>query len=245
MKNRILCITIITVVTLVQTLYVVYATSSYNAHEIIYDNTASGLESTTVNGAIQELYESATDYSSLQQRVSNLSSSKIDNVSPVLSGIPQVPTTSLSTYNSNYISNTNWVMSKISEYQNGIGKMWYGGSQDSGFTFGCNGGGCAYGYNSDASITITESGNYILLAAAQFTNESLTGTREVIIYGSDHTIQCKREIAAAQSANTLVSFGCIAHLDANETIYTSVDASDALDVEYSKIDTRLYAIKVH
>ena len=44
----------------------------YNSNEVSYNNNASGISSTNVQGAIDELYEHATDYTSMNTRVSVL-----------------------------------------------------------------------------------------------------------------------------------------------------------------------------
>ena len=44
----------------------------YNSNEVSYNNNASGITSTNVQGAIDELYEHATDYTSMNTRVSSL-----------------------------------------------------------------------------------------------------------------------------------------------------------------------------
>ena len=44
----------------------------YNSNEVSYNNNASGISSTNVQGAIDELYEHATDYTSMNTRVSAL-----------------------------------------------------------------------------------------------------------------------------------------------------------------------------
>ena len=46
----------------------------YNSNEVSYNNNASGITSTNVQGAIDELYEHATDYTSMNTRVSSLES---------------------------------------------------------------------------------------------------------------------------------------------------------------------------
>ena len=44
----------------------------YNSNEVSYNNNASGINSTNVQGAIDELYEHATDYTNMNTRVSAL-----------------------------------------------------------------------------------------------------------------------------------------------------------------------------
>ena len=44
----------------------------YNSNEVSYNNNASGITSTNVQGAIDELYEHATDYTNMNTRVSAL-----------------------------------------------------------------------------------------------------------------------------------------------------------------------------
>ena len=46
----------------------------YNANEVSYDNSTSHLNSTDVQGAINELYDAAQDYSSINTRVTGLES---------------------------------------------------------------------------------------------------------------------------------------------------------------------------
>ena len=46
----------------------------YNSNEVSYNNNSSGITSTNVQGAIDELYEHATDYNSMNTRVSALES---------------------------------------------------------------------------------------------------------------------------------------------------------------------------
>ena len=75
MKDRInikiICAMIITI--LISGLISVSANSNlFSSNEVIYENNKSGLSSTNVHGAVDELYAAATDYSDIKSRVSNL-----------------------------------------------------------------------------------------------------------------------------------------------------------------------------
>lgn len=75
------------------------ATKLYDSNEVGYDNTASGLASTDVQGAIDELYAAATDYSDMQTTVSGFDERITTN------------TNNISTLNSRYTSLNNTVTS--------------------------------------------------------------------------------------------------------------------------------------
>ena len=71
-KEKIVFI-ISTVMMVVASITTVFAANYlYNSNEVSYDNTNSGLESDNVQGAIDELYGHATDYTSIASRVSTL-----------------------------------------------------------------------------------------------------------------------------------------------------------------------------
>ena len=59
----------------------------YNSNEVSYNNNASGITSTNVQGAIDELYEHATDYTSMNTRVSALEGRFLYDTQSYFSGI--------------------------------------------------------------------------------------------------------------------------------------------------------------
>ena len=77
------------------------ATTMYQSNIVGYDNTTSGLNSNNVQDALDEVYNAATDYSSLAARVTNLETNFLDKVYPIgsiffstsLSTVSQVATT--------------------------------------------------------------------------------------------------------------------------------------------------------
>ena len=58
----------------------------YNSNEVSYNNNASGISSNNVQGAIDELYEHATDYTNMNTRVSSLEGIIKSNSTSELSG---------------------------------------------------------------------------------------------------------------------------------------------------------------
>ena len=66
----ILCIVMLFVSSMVSVMAV--SAYLYNSNEVSYNNNASGITSNNVQGAIDELYEHATDYTSMNTRVSAL-----------------------------------------------------------------------------------------------------------------------------------------------------------------------------
>ncbi len=59
------------------------ATTMYQSNIVGYDNTTSGLNSNNVQDALDEVYSAATDYTSLEARVTNLETNFLDKVYPV------------------------------------------------------------------------------------------------------------------------------------------------------------------
>ena len=66
----ILCIVMLFVSSMVSVMAV--SAYLYNSNEVSYNNSASGITSNNVQGAIDELYEHATDYTNMNTRVSAL-----------------------------------------------------------------------------------------------------------------------------------------------------------------------------
>ena len=66
---------------LFSTINVLANSYQYDSSDVQYDNTGSSLESTDVQGAVSELYQAATDYSSLDNRVINLETHFKNNAS--------------------------------------------------------------------------------------------------------------------------------------------------------------------
>ena len=61
-----------------------YATvTMYASNTVSYDNTTSGLNSTNVQGALDEIYVAATDYTSINSRLTALENTFLDKVYPV------------------------------------------------------------------------------------------------------------------------------------------------------------------
>ena len=61
-----------------------YATvTMYASNTVSYDNTTSGLNSTNVQGALDEIYVAATDYTSIDSRLTTLENNYISNIYPV------------------------------------------------------------------------------------------------------------------------------------------------------------------
>ena len=80
----ILCIVMLFVSSMVSVMAV--SAYLYNSNEVSYNNNASGLNSTNVQGAIDELYEHATDYNSMNTRVSALEGKFVDNPNITFNG---------------------------------------------------------------------------------------------------------------------------------------------------------------
>ncbi len=59
------------------------ATTMYESNTVGYDNTSSGLNSTNVQGALDELYGAATDYTDVIARLSALEAKVPDEIYPV------------------------------------------------------------------------------------------------------------------------------------------------------------------
>lgn len=75
-KERIITVLIASIVAILASAISAYAATSYlyNADEVSYDKTNSELTATDVQGAIDQLYTKATEYTSLTNRVSTIES---------------------------------------------------------------------------------------------------------------------------------------------------------------------------
>ena len=86
-RQRIISIISIVFILLSSTISVMAVSAYlYNSNEVSYNNNASGITSTNVQGAIDELYEHATDYTSMNTRVSSLEGVIKSNSTSELSG---------------------------------------------------------------------------------------------------------------------------------------------------------------
>ena len=59
------------------------ATTMYQSNTVGYDNTTSGLNSNNVQGALDEVYSAATNYTSVNSRLTALENNYLSNVYPV------------------------------------------------------------------------------------------------------------------------------------------------------------------
>ena len=75
-KSQIIFMIIFGVVTVILSLGTSYAANVYlyDSKDVSYNNTTSGIVSTDVQGAIDEVYAAATDYNSMNTRVTNIES---------------------------------------------------------------------------------------------------------------------------------------------------------------------------
>ena len=229
-------LSIIILVTIVQSLYVVYAVANYNAHEVLYNNSTSGLGSTNVNGAIEELYEASSNYSSLEARITNLQENKAPLANPSLTGVVKAPTTTAGT-NTTQIATTSFVNTAITNKKNGLGTIYY-------WSDTCEG-------DDECDLVgkkITSAGKYILFASAQFSDNSTTGYRGIYLTSTNSTLNddlskyCRIRERTAQSGYTILSFACVVTVP--EPLSISYWTEDDYSGNFTKIDARLYALKI-
>lgn len=80
-KENVLFIILTLIIMIVTSMATSYAVSDYlyNSNEVNYDNTSTGITSDNVQGAIDELYDNANDYASINSRVISLESHLLNN----------------------------------------------------------------------------------------------------------------------------------------------------------------------
>lgn len=133
MKKKTIIISMVIMFVMMITSITVSAAALINSKEVIYDNSKSGLKSTNVQAAVDELYSSATDYSSLNNKIDGI----IDKIYPV---------------GSIYMSTTDSTIEKVSERFGGTWERYAEGRTIIGVGTGTDSNGTVQVFNANETL---------------------------------------------------------------------------------------------